>query len=78
MELLLIIGIIFVIFGASFLLINIRQVLTGQEFRGTCATNNPMVKDRFGDCRTCGAKVGETCKADEQTALPLPGESGTR
>ena len=61
MELLIIIGIFFVVFGASFLLINIRQVVTGEEFRGTCATNNPMVKNTFGECNTCGAKVGDDC-----------------
>lgn len=61
MELLIIIGIFFVVFGASFLLINIRQVVTGEQFRGTCATNNPMVKNNFGECNTCGAKVGDDC-----------------
>ena len=66
MELLAIIAVVFVVFGASFLLLNIRQVVTGEEFRGTCATNNPMVKNKFGECTTCGAKVGDAC------ALPEP------
>ena len=65
MELLAIIAVVFVVFGVSFLLLNIRQVVTGEEFRGTCATNNPMVKNKFGECTTCGAKVGDDC------ALPL-------
>ncbi len=69
MELLAIIVIMFVAFGLSFLLINVRQIFTGQEFRGTCASNNPMVKDKFGDCTTCGAKVGQEC------ALPEPKEA---
>ena len=67
-ELLAIIAVMFVAFGLSFLLINIRQVVKGEEFRGTCATNNPMVKNRFGECRTCGAKVGDDCA--------LPAEAG--
>ena len=50
MEFLYIFGIIFVVFGLSFLMINIRKIATGQDFRGTCATNNPMVKNNFGDC----------------------------
>lgn len=69
MELLAIIAVVFVAFGLSFLMLNIRQVVTGEEFRGTCATNNPMVKNRFGECTTCGAKVGDDCA--------LPAEAGT-
>jgi len=68
-ELLAIIAIFFVVFGISFALINIRQIVTGQDFRGTCASNNPMVKNNFGECTTCGAKVGDDC------AMPTPGES---
>ncbi len=68
MELLAIIVIMFVAFGVSFLLINIRQIVKGEEFRGTCASNNPMVKDKFGDCTTCGAKVGDDCGMPEPAA----------
>ena len=35
------------------------------EFRGTCATNNPMVKNNFGDCTVCGKKADEVCKMPE-------------
>ncbi len=65
MELLLFIAIVFVVFGVSFLLLNIRHIVKGEEFRGTCASNNPMVKDKFGDCSTCGAKVGQACAMPE-------------
>lgn len=65
MEFLYILVIIFVVFGLSFLMINLRQVVTGQEFRGTCATNNPMLKDQIGDCTVCGKKSGEDCKMPE-------------
>ncbi len=68
------IGIMFVVFGLSFLMLNIRQIFTGQEFRGSCASNNPMVKDRFGACTTCGAKVGDACQNGELEPLPIPGE----
>lgn len=54
--------IIFGIFGISFVLMNIRHIVTGNEFRGTCATNNPMVKDKFGDCSLCGKKADEDCQ----------------
>ena len=53
--------IIFLIFGASFLMINIRHIIKGEEFRGTCSSNNPMLKDNFGSCSVCGRKPGEEC-----------------
>ena len=65
MEFLYTLGIIFAFFGISFILINLRQVVTGQEFRGTCATNNPMLKNQIGDCEVCGKKPEEECKMPE-------------
>ncbi len=53
--------IVFAIFGISFLLINIRHIIKGEEFRGTCASNNPMLEDKFGSCSVCGRKPGEDC-----------------
>ena len=44
---------------------HIRHVLTGNEFRGTCATNNPMLKDQVGECTVCGKKPGEECQMPE-------------
>ncbi|HMQ06223.1 MAG TPA: hypothetical protein PKC30_02925 [Saprospiraceae bacterium] len=54
--------IIFIVFGASFLLLNIKQIFTGDEFRGTCASNNPMLTDQVGECSVCGKKPEEDCK----------------
>lgn len=65
MEFLSILAIIFTVFGLSFIMINIRQILTGQEFRGTCSTNNPMIKDKFGDCTVCGKTADEVCQMPE-------------
>ncbi len=65
MTFLYVLAIVFVTFGISFVLINIRQILTGKEFRGTCATNNPMLKDQIGDCTVCGKKPEEACKMPE-------------
>jgi len=61
-EFLIILLIIFVTFGVSFILINLRQVVSGKEFRGTCASNNPMLKDQLGECSVCGKKPEEDCK----------------
>lgn len=52
-------------FGISFILINIRQILTGKEFRGTCASNNPMLKDNLGDCSVCGKTPEQECQMPE-------------
>lgn len=57
--------IIFGAFGISFLLINIRHIFTGNEFRGTCANNNPMLKSKVGDCTVCGRKPGEECAGSD-------------
>lgn len=64
-ELLYTMLIIFGVFGISFLLINIRHLVTGNEFRGTCATNNPMLKSEIGECTVCGRKPDEECKMPE-------------
>lgn len=57
--------IIFAVFGASFLLINIRHLVTGNEFRGTCASNNPMLTNKVGKCDVCGKMPEEECKMPE-------------
>lgn len=62
MEFLYTLLIIFGVFGISFILINIRYIITGNEFRGTCATNNPMLKNKLGECNVCGKKPEEDCK----------------
>lgn len=64
-EFLYILIIIFVTFGISFILINLRQVVTGKEFRGTCASNNPMLKSKLGECSVCGKDPDEECKMPE-------------
>jgi len=65
MEFLYVLAIIFFVFGLSFCLINIRHIVTGNEFRGTCATNNPMLKSKVGDCTVCGKGPDEACKMPE-------------
>ena len=62
MEFLYVFLLIFIVFGVSFVLINLRQVVTGQEFRGTCSSNNPMLKNEIGECTICGKKPDEDCK----------------
>lgn len=64
-EFFYILAIIFGFFGAAFLLINLRQMVTGQEFRGSCASNNPLLKNQFGECTVCGKKPETDCQLPE-------------
>ena len=65
MEFLYVLAIVFAVFGVSFAMINIRHLVTGNEFRGTCATNNPMLKNQIGECTVCGKSPTEACKMPE-------------
>ena len=67
MEFLYILLIIFIVFGMSFLLINIRHIMTGNEFRGSCASNNPMIKNQMGECSVCGKLPDEACQMPDPT-----------
>lgn len=31
------------------------------EFNGTCATNNPMLKNEIGECTVCGKTPEDDC-----------------
>ncbi len=54
-----------IIIGLAFAGIALRLIFVkGGEFRGTCATNNPMLKNEIGECTVCGAKPEEECKGD--------------
>jgi hypothetical protein len=64
-EFLYILLVIFSIFGVAIVLMNIRHLVTGQEFRGSCASNNPMLKNQMGECTVCGKKPDEDCKLPE-------------
>ena len=55
----LIIGVL----GVAMVLFAIRIIMVkGGEFHGTCATNNPMLKNKVGDCSVCGAKSEADCR----------------
>lgn len=49
-------------------MINLRHIVTGKEFRGSCASNNPMLKNQIGECSVCGKKPEEDCKMPEAKA----------
>lgn len=35
------------------------------EFSGTCASNNPMLKDDNGGCSVCGARPQDQCRRED-------------
>lgn len=36
----------------------------GGTFAGTCSSNNPLMRDKFGGCKVCGAKPEEVCEKE--------------
>lgn len=42
------------------------------EFRGGCASNNPMLRNELGECTLCG-KIPEDCDNPEEGRLPKIG-----
>lgn len=42
------------------------------EFRGGCASNNPMLRNELGECTLCG-KTPENCDNPEEGTLPKIG-----
>jgi hypothetical protein len=61
MEFLKMVGIIFLFFGSAFILINLRYLFKGEEFRGSCASNNPLLKNKLGECTVCGKVPEKDC-----------------
>lgn len=51
--------------SAFFALMNAKYFFNGQTFRGSCAQNNPLIKNSVGDCQMCGKKADEVCKMPE-------------
>ena len=55
-----------IIVGIAFALIAVRVLfIKGGEFRGTCSTNNPFMKQHGIDCSMCSAKSGGICEREE-------------
>ena len=43
------------------------------EFKGGCASNNPMLRNEIGECRVCGQVPNDTCDVPESDELPSIG-----
>lgn len=51
--------------GLAFAMIATRILLVKDgEFKGTCSSNNPYLKNQLGECTVCGKKVEEPCQLD--------------
>lgn len=57
-----ILGVVALCFAGIALRIILKK---GGEFRGTCASNNPMLKNEVGECSLCGKKPDEECQNPE-------------
>lgn len=54
------------ILGLAFAMIATRILLVKDgEFKGTCSSNNPYLKNQLGECTVCGKKVDEPCLMPE-------------
>jgi len=43
----------------------------GGKFNGSCAQNNPLLKNQIGECTVCGQIPSENCEVDQKSsALP--------
>lgn len=51
-------AIVFAMFATRILLVK------DGEFKGTCSSNNPYLKNELGECTVCGKKVEEPCKLE--------------
>lgn len=40
-------------------------LLKNGEFKGTCASQSPFLKNQLGECTVCGKQPEEECKMDE-------------
>lgn len=58
----------------AFFLFSLRILFVkGGEFRGTCASNNPMLQKEGAVCGACGRTVGEPCgDPDNQAPSNFP------
>ena len=51
------------VLGVAFAMIATRILLVKDgEFKGTCSSNNPYLKNQLGECTVCGKKVDEPCQ----------------
>jgi len=54
-----------------FLGVGIRiLVLKNGEFKGTCASQSPFLKNAIGDCQVCGKPADEQgCRQEEEVSV---------
>jgi len=40
----------------------------GGKFNGSCAQNNPLLKNQIGECTVCGQVPSENCDGEDRSA----------
>lgn len=58
---LLLVTLLFLLIAVLMFSVRIIFVKNG-EFKGTCASNNPMLQKEGAVCGVCGRKAGEACE----------------
>lgn len=53
--------IIFGFFGVAAVLLNIKTFFNKGELKSSCASNNPLLRDQFGNCTVCGNQQEADC-----------------
>ena len=67
------------VLGVAVALIAVRILFVRDgEFRGTCATNNPYLRKKTGECWACGGKGEEDCEYRDARFSPVAGVQAVR
>ncbi len=67
------------VLGVAVALIAVRILFVRDgEFRGTCATNNPYLRKKTGECWACGGKGEEDCEYRDASFSPVAGVQAVR
>lgn len=61
-----------VVLGLSVLGMTVRVFLKNETFRGGCASNNPMLRDKVGACGVCGKTDFEDDATPQIQTAELP------
>lgn len=63
-----------IVLGLCVLGMSVRVFLKNESFKGGCASNNPMLRDKFGACDMCGrTDFNDDETTEEPCELPAIG-----
>jgi len=63
----------FTLIGLAIAGISIKSFfIKGGQFNGSCAQNNPLLKNEIGECSLCGKVPGGDCEEPLSSKTSLP------